>query len=209
MIKIAITDDHKLVIEGMKALLASVDHLEVVKTFSNIEETIKGLSEIMVDVLFLDINLPDGSGVHACKTLIKHHKNLKIIALTNFEDTSFIKQMIKYGAKGYLVKNTSRKEIIKAIHTVCEDQVYIPDHLKTMLLDESLGKPSIGFIPKLTRREKEVLKLISLEYTNDEMAEKLFVSHKTIEAHRSNLIQKMGVRNTAGVLRVAYEKGLL
>lgn len=210
MIKIAITDDHKLVLEGMKSLLGTVDHLNVIATYSNIKETIDGLNETEVDILFLDINLPDGSGIKACKSILQAHKDLKIVALTNFEETTFLKQMIKNGARGYLLKNTTVDEIVEAIEQVYyRSEVFIPNGLKQQLIDESFGKMSTSFIPKLTRREKEVLELIAKEHTTEEMAEILFVSPKTIEAHRSNLIQKLGVRNTAGVLRVAFEKGLL
>lgn len=210
MIKIAITDDHKLVLEGMKSLLGTVDHLKVIATYSNIKETIDGLNETEVDILFLDINLPDGNGIKACKSILQTHKDLKIVALTNFEETTFLKQMIKNGARGYLLKNTTVDEIVEAIEQVYyRSEVFIPSGLKQQLIDESFGKMSTSFIPKLTRREKEVLELIAKEHTTEEMAEILFVSPKTIEAHRSNLIQKLGVRNTAEVLRVAFEKGLL
>lgn len=146
----------------------------------------------------------------ACKRILGLHKEIKIIALTNYEETSFVKQMIKYGAHGYLLKNTTKEELIHAIETVFyKGEVFIAERLKQQLIGESLGKMNSSFIPKLTRREREILELISKEYTTDEMSNKLCISSKTVEAHRSNLIQKLGVRNTAGVLRVAFEKGLL
>jgi DNA-binding NarL/FixJ family response regulator len=210
MIRLAITDDHLLILEGFKTMISGMKDLSLDFSFSTANELLTSISSIEIDVLLLDINLPDGNGIELCKILKKDYPNLKIIALTNFEETSFVKQMIKNGASGYLLKNSSKEEISSAINAVFKyDEVYIPDSIKKKILAESFGKKNQSFVPKLTRREKEVLELVSKELTNEEIADKLFVTIKTIEAHRSNLLQKMGVKNTAGLIRVAFEKGLL
>lgn len=211
MITVAITDDHLMVVEGLKTMLNKVDNIQIISAYHSVNETIEGLRDITPHVLLLDINLPDGNGIHLCKQLKDHYKNLKIIALSNYEDTAFIKQIIKNGANGYLLKNTNKSELIEAIKAVKNDQLFLPEKLKRMLLQDSLGKPtnSSFFIPSLTRREKEVLELIVKEHTSEEIAENLFVTIKTVEAHRSNLIQKLGVKNVAGLVRVAIEKGLI
>ena len=210
MIEIAITDDHTIVIEGIRTMLKSNKEIVISQSFANITDTFNGLDE-NVKVLLLDINLPDGNGITACKDLLQKFPNLHIIALTNFEDVSFIKQIIKNGAMGYLLKNTGKNELVTAIKTVLEGERYLPQNIQEMLLNESLGKsaPSSFFVPKLTSREKEILDLIIKEYTTEEIAEKIFISVKTVEAHRSNLIQKLGVKNSAGLVRVAFEKGLV
>lgn len=210
MIQIAITDDHTIVIEGIKNMLKSDKEIEIIQSFENLADTFENLKSC-VQVLLLDINLPDGSGIIACKDLLEKYKDLKIIALTNFEDSIFIKQMMKNGAMGYLLKNTGKSELITAIKTVLKDERYLPQNIQEMLLNESLGKSAASsfFIPKLTSREKEILALIIKEYTTEEIAQKIFISIKTVESHRSNLIQKLGVKNTAGLVRVAFEKGLL
>ena len=110
MIPIAITDDHTIVIEGIKTMLKSNKEIEVLQSFENLKDTFENLNSA-VKVLLLDINLPDGNGINACKELLEKHPDLKIIALTNFEDTVFIKQIIKNGAMGYLLKNTDKKEL--------------------------------------------------------------------------------------------------
>ena len=210
MIKIAITEDHTIVIEGIKTLLRTDKEIVLHQSFNTINDTVDGLDET-TDVLLLDINLPDGNGISACKTLLKKFPELKIIALTNFEESSFIKQIIKNGAMGYLLKNTDKSELALAIKTVMNGERFLPPKIQDMLLNESLGKSanSAFFIPKLTSREKEILDLIIKEFTTEEIAEKIFVSVKTVESHRSNLIQKLGVKNSAGLVRVAFEKGLV
>ena len=210
MIEIAITDDHLIVIEGIKTMLKSNKEIVISQSFTTVNTTIQEL-ESKVEVLLLDINLPDGNGILACKTLLKKFPNLKIIALTNFEDTAFVKQMIKNGSRGYLLKNTDKTELITAIKTVLNNELYLPPKIKEILLNESLGNTinSSFDIPKLTNREKEILILIAEEFTTEEIATKIFISAKTVESHRSNLIQKLGVKNGAGLVRVAFEKGLL
>lgn len=209
MIDIAITDDHSIVIEGIRTMLKPSKDLNVLQSFHTIADALSQL-DASVKVLLLDINLPDGNGVTACKEILKKFPSLKIIALTNLEDTVFVKQIIKNGASGYLLKNTDRNEIASAIATVLAGDRYLPTKIREQLLNESLGKvESQYFVPKLTSREKEVLQLIVDECTTDEIAEKLFLSVKTVESHRSNLIQKLGVKNSAGLVRVAFEKGLL
>lgn len=210
MIEIAITDDHTIVIEGIRTMLKSNKEIVILQSFTSITDTFNGLDN-SIKILLLDINLPDGNGITACKDLLQKFPNLRIIALTNFEDVSFIKQIIKNGAMGYLLKNTGKNELVTAIKTVLEGERYLPQNIQEMLLNESLGKTSASsfFIPKLTSREKEILDLIIKEYTTEEIAGKIFISVKTVESHRSNLIQKLGVKNSAGLVRVAFEKGLI
>lgn len=209
MIQLAITDDHTIVIEGIKTMLKSNKEIVIAQSFTTINETIQSL-EPSIEVLLLDINLPDGNGILACKDLLKKFPNLKIIALTNFEDSSFIRQIMKNGANGYLLKNTGKAELVTAIKTVLAGENYLPQSIRDILLNESIGKGNSSyFIPKLTSREKEILDLIIKEFTTDEIASTLFLSAKTVETHRSNLIQKLGVKNTAGLVRVAFEKGLV
>ena len=209
MIQVAITDDHTIVAEGIKTMLKTSKEIEIIQSFENLKATFENLSDT-VQVLLLDINLPDGNGIVACKTLLEKHQNLRIIALTNFEDSIFIKQILKNGAMGYLLKNTSKNELTQAIIDVNNGKRYLPKNINDILLNDSIGlENSNAFIPKLTIREKEILTLIVQEFITEEIAGKLFISKKTVESHRSNLIQKLGVKNVAGLVRVAIEKGLL
>ena len=209
MIKVAITDDHTIVIEGIKTMLKSNKDVEIIQSFENLTTTFENLDP-NVQVLLLDINLPDGNGIVACKELLIKHRDLKIIALTNFEDSIFIKQILKNGAMGYLLKNTSKSELLEALKEVTNGNRYLPKKISDILLNDSIGiENSSYFIPKITVREKEILALIIKEFTTEEIAEKIFLSAKTVESHRSNLMQKLGVKNSAGLVRVAFEKGLI
>lgn len=209
MIKTAITDDHTIVIEGIKTMLKSSKEIDLVQSFGNLKDTYENLDDT-IQVLLLDINLPDGNGIIACKELLKKYSHLKIIALTNFEDSIFIKQIIKNGALGYLLKNTSKSELTEAIKQVSIGNRFLPKKISDILLNDSIGVESSNyFVTKLTAREKEILALIIKEFTTEEIANELFVSVKTIESHRSNLMQKLGVKNSAGIVRVAFEKGLV
>ncbi len=209
MIKIAITEDHSIVVEGIRTLLKTEKEIDLHKSFANIKDTLNDLDET-TDVLLLDINLPDGNGIDACKILHQKFPELKIIALTNFEESSFVKQMIKNGAMSYLLKNTDKNQLLLAIKTVLSGNRFLPEEIHKILLDESFGaKQQSIFSPKLTTREKEILELIIKEFTTEEIAKKIFLSTKTVESHRSNLFQKLGVKNSAGLVRVAYEKGLV
>jgi len=190
-------------------MLKSNKEIEVVQSFENLKDTFEQLDP-SIEILLLDINLPDGNGIQACKELLEKYSQLKIIALTNFEDSIFIKQILKNGALGYLLKNTSKTELTEALKQVQLGNRYLPKNISDILLNDSIGlENSNYFIPKLTTREKEILALITQEFTTEEMAKKLFVSTKTVESHRSNLIQKLSVKNTAGLVRVAFEKGLV
>jgi len=211
MIKVAITDDHLLIINNIKELLEPIAHIQVVGSFMNVAETKSGIEQVNADILLLDINLPDGDGIQLCKELVKAHPNLKVIALTTYNQNILVKNMIRNGAHGFLLKNTSLEELQRAIETVYRGEQYLQTEIKESLLRDTLGTTAqrTTFRPRLTRREKEVLQLIMDELTTTEIGEKLFISPKTVETHRLNLLQKLGVRNTAGLVKEAINQGLL
>ncbi len=210
MIRVVATDDHLMVLKGIEAMLKPCKDIYMACYCLDGQETLNWLPGSAADVLLLDINLPDINGVELCKILHKEYPELHIIALTNFSESSFVKNMIKNGADGYLLKNVKRDELELAIKRVYQGKQYLQKSIQKQLLNESIGVSTRKmFIPKLTRREGEVLNLIADEHTTNEIAEKLFVSPKTIECHRMHLIQKLEVRNTAGLMRIALEKGLI
>lgn len=209
MTRIAIVDDHPLVLEGLESMLSGFKDIMIVGKLSVGEKLMPFLDEHKVEVILLDINLPDSNGLELCKLVVKHYPKISILGLSNFDETSFIRNMMRNGAKGYLLKNTSPKELYEAIITVNKGGTFLPEKVKSKLLNESFGVQSATFIPQLTRREEEILQCIANELTNSDIAEKLFISVKTVESHRKNLLQKFGVRNTAGLIKEAYVKGLL
>lgn len=210
MIRIGIADDHILIINGLKALVATGTGVEVVFAATSGDELRAMLEKDRPDVLLLDINFPNDSGVDLCREVNRRFPETRIIALTSYDSISYLKQMMRNGALGYLLKNTDPSIILDAINTVFRGEQYIDRQLQHALLESVIsGKnKTIGEIP-LTKRETEILKLIAQENTNQQIADKLFISLRTVHSHRINLNQKLGVHNTAGLVIEAFKRGLV
>ena len=208
--KIAITDDHEMIRNGIDSLLENYPNLLITGKYKNAEDTILALKQSQPDVLLLDINLPDINGIDLCKMILKLHSDIKIIALSNFDETSFVKRILKNGAHGYLLKNTNAEELVEAIQTVLEGEQYLQKDIQKKLLNRSIGQQKKDTLHvRLTRREKEVLQCIYEELTTQETAKKLFISPKTVETHRMNLMSKLGAKNSVGIIKTAIQKDLL
>ena len=208
-IKTLIVDDHQVVLDGIQSMLEQDTDILVDKVTIDAESALEYLKSKAVDVAIVDVNLPGIDGLELCKKITKKYPNTKVLALTTFNEASIISGMMKNGASGYLLKNTSSTVLIEAVKTVFNGNQYLAKEVQEKLISSTLGQQSSSYIPKLTRREKEVLKLITEEFTTNEMAEKLFISKATIETHRLHLLSKLDVRNTAGLVRVAIQKGLI
>jgi DNA-binding NarL/FixJ family response regulator len=199
-----------MVLRGIESLLENTNEVEIVATYTNAQETIEGLVINQPDVLLLDINLPDINGIDLSKKLLKQYPELKIIALTNFDDISFVKRMLKNGVHGYLLKNTDKVELITALKTVLSGDLYIQKRINDRLINQKSAKPfNNGLNIKLTRREHDVLVAISEELTTQQISEKLFISPKTVETHRMNIMSKLGAKNSVGIIKIAIERELL
>lgn len=214
MLRIAIADDHAMFVEGIESILNTEESLQVVDKCFDGESVFKMLRNNDIDVILLDINLPDMSGIEVAKRINSEFPQVKVIALSMYNEESIVSEMLKNGAQGYILKNTGRVELVQAIETVAIGQTYfskeVTETIMGGLLKKSTPKRTDMFlIPKLSLREKEVLALIVKEYTTPEIAEKLFISLKTAESHRANLISKLNVRNTAGLVRAAIQYKLL
>lgn len=214
MIRVHICDDHKLVAEGIELMLKDESDIQFAGATHSAEDLIalSNGEKDFCNVLLLDINLPKMNGIEACKTLKANVPKVNVIALSMLKELSLVKLMLKSGANGYLVKNAGKDEIMAAIRSVASGKKYIDDDLKDLLLEDftsGKSKKDHEIFPSLSRREKEVLNLILQEFTAVEIAEKLFISNGTVETHRRNMLSKLGVRNTAGLVRMAMEYNLL
>lgn len=201
-ISILIVDDHPLVLEGLKALLSSENNISCVNTASNAYDAIEYLRKNEVDIAFLDINLPDINGIDLCKKIKEEFPKVKCLALSTFAERNYISQMIENGAMGYLIKSSSRDEILQAIEQVSNGGFY----MNVSLIEE---KKENKKLPELTRREKEVLELISEGFTNQQIADKIFVSVLTVNSHRTSLLMKFEVNNTASLIKIAAQNNLI
>lgn len=208
-IKLTITDDHPLVLKGLKDLLKGHDEFGIIAECMNGKELLESLKSTVPDILLLDIRMPGTDGIALCAQITREYPDIKVLALTSYEDTAFVKSMLRSGASGYLLKNTNRNMLIEALKTIAAGAQYIQPRLKEKILSETLtGVKTSDYEPLLTRREKEVLGLIAAEHTNEEIAARLSLSIRTVEKHRFNLTHKLGVRNTAGLVKAAIRMGL-
>ena len=204
-IKVFIVDDHQLVIEGIKSLLNEDENIEIIGSATNAERCLHYFRHHIADVILMDISLPDMIGIDLCKIISDKYPTIKIIALSTFTEGTYVRKMIESGARGYLLKNASKYEIIKAITTVFSGEDYLTFEAKKALKYENELQNKL---PKLTKREKEVLLLISQGLTNSQISEKLFISIDTVDSHRKNLYSKMNVNNTATLLKFAIENNM-
>lgn len=205
-IKVVVVDDHPLVIEGLRSSLGEDNTIEVVNCFKNASDLFSFLKRSVTNVVILDVNLPDMNGVEICEKITKKYAHIKVVGLSTYNDPSIIKQMVKNGAKGYLLKNVTSKELAMAIHQIHEGQSYFSGEIQKILADSIFDSVAV---PKLTRREKEILSLVAEGITTPQIAEKLIISPLTVETHRRNLIQKMGVTNAAQLVKMAIEQKLI
>lgn len=210
MIQLLIVDDHPIVIDGIRTMLQEATDMQLAGAAQTASEALAWLQKNEVDVIILDISLPDMDGMDLCQKILQQKPGVKIIGLTTYEEVSFITRMLRNGAKGYLFKSSVQEEMLEAIRTVYEGETYLSQSVNQKLIAKAMygSSQSTTFIPKLTRREKEVLDCIIDEMTTQEIADKLFLSPNTVETHRKHLISKLGVRNTAGLVSKAIKFGL-
>jgi DNA-binding NarL/FixJ family response regulator len=213
-IRVFIVDDHQMFIAGIRSMLENHKQIQVIGECTDGAKVMEALKEANADVVLLDINLPGIDGMELNQLIHSNFPSLKVIMLTMHQESSFIRNAVRSGAKGYILKNSNADLLQAAIVRVSEGDVWFGEDVKDALMKgiipDQPKKPSIfEEIPKLSRREKEVLRLITQEFTTSEIGEKLFISQSTVETHRKNLLLKLNVRNTAGLVRFAIEKGLV
>jgi DNA-binding NarL/FixJ family response regulator len=212
-IKIAIADDYKIFREGLKVGFSADENLEVIMEADNGEDLLKALETSAPDVIIMDLKMPIMDGMEATKAVRKKYPSIKVLVVTMYDDDKFIIHLMENGANGYLLKNTEPDEIRKSIYAVYENGYYFNDVvnkalLKKLVLKNNL-KPSFNQNVELTERELEVLKLICEEKTAAEIAKDIFLSPRSVEGIRQRLIEKIGVRNTAGLVMFAVKNNMV
>ncbi len=209
-IKIAVVDDHPLVITGLRQVLSNRDDMEVTAGYTNGADLLKGIATQQPDVLLLDIQLQHQTGDELAEVLKQKYPNMKILVLTNFDNIFYIRNMLKKGANGYVLKTTNEDILIEAIKAVYNDQMYLEPVLKDKLLMDNLQtKSAYATPPVITRLEKDILQLIAADMTSQQIADKLFLSKRTIDNYRLSLLMKLGVKNPAGLVKKAIQLGLI
>ncbi len=213
-IKVFIVDDHPLAVAGIQNLLQPYSHIHINGTFHTAADLLSQLERECPDVLLLDILLPDKNGKELAAVLTLQYPGIKTIAITSLDSPAYVRAMIRNGCSGYLLKNTDPATLVTAIEKVSQGEEFIEPSLKQQMLDSFIHyrKREPQDSPEqvhLTSREKDVLNLILSELNNNEIAEKLFLSVRTVERHRFNLMRKMEARSPLGLLKAAIEMGII
>ena len=203
MIQIAITDDHPIVLDGLKNLIGSQEDMQLTGLFTNGADTMEAFKKQVPDVLLLDINLPDISGIELSRQLRETYPDIRIIILSIHNEKAVIGSVLQNKVNGYLLKNSAGSEIVEAIHRVMGGETYLCQQVQE-IYDNTQGE-GLETVPVITRREKEILALIAEGLTSSQIADKLFISTHTVDSHRKNLMEKFNTNSIAVVIKLATE----
>ena len=213
-IKVLIADDHKIIRIGLRGILEKTDEVEIVGEAEDGSQVLEIIKKTITDVVLMDIDMGRSSGIETTRKMKESFPDVRVLALTMHEEQDHIIQMLEAGANGYLLKNTGVDELLSALHAVVRGDSYFSNTVSATLLkaltnlQEKPKQRQNKDIP-LSEREIEVLRLIAHESTNSEIAEKLFISIRTVDTHRRNILEKLQVKNTAGLVKYAIEKALI
>lgn len=217
-IKLLIVDDHKIIRDGIKALIGDRDNIEVVGELGSGQEAIEFVEKKAVDVILMDINMPGMTGIETTKKILaKKPKRPIILALSMHNEEAYIVDMLKNGAKGYVLKESGREELIKAIQTVNQGKKYLSTEMSLQLIDDLInGKTNStksevenSNLVNLTKRELEIIQQISNGSSSQEISQQLKISKRTVEAHKRNVFQKLEIKNSAALVKYAFENNLV
>lgn len=205
-VRVILADDHELVRVGVRRLLMTDSNVDVVGEANTGEEAVYLVQQERPDIVFLDVLMPNMNGIDAAKKIKSLNQNIRVAMLTTFEDQYYLDQAMQSGADGYLSKEISRKELLDAVRQLMEgDRVFSKAVLSMMQGKTTTQAQTAGTMPVgLTKREEEILHLVAQGMTSQEIANKLFISPRTVETHRAHLMEKLGVSNTAGLVRFAF-----
>ena len=208
---IVLVDDHKIMRDGLRNILENESDIEIIGEADNGRDAVELMLDKKPDIAIMDIGMPEMNGVEATRQIIKENSDVKIIALSMHYDMQFVQGMIKAGAKGYLLKDCAGAELITALKTVSKDNIYICQEITNSLIDDFSKAQSVEYVGDesiLTNRENEILQLLTEGKTTKQIAQDLFISVKTVEAHRTNIMHKLDIRNLPELTKYAIRKGI-
>ena len=212
-IRLVIADDHEIFRDGLSLMLSKQTDMQLAGQASNGRELISVVNDVKPDVVITDVKMPIMDGIEATRSLLTQNPDLRIIALSMFDEENLIVDMLEAGAKGYLLKNADKSEILEAIHSVYDDKPYYCHHTTSKLasmISKSKFNPYKRKEPQaFTDREIEIIRYICQQLTAQQIADKVFLSKRTVEGHRTRILEKMNVRNTAGVVIYALKYRLV
>lgn len=209
MVTVYIVDDHRMLVDGLSLLLSGESNIKVVGKSINPQMAFDEIKQLKPQVVLSDIQMPEMNGIELAKNIKRVLPDTKIIALSMFGDAGHINDMIHAGASGYLLKNSDKQDVLNAINTVVSGKEYFSQTVKDELERAEKAAEEGPDKPNITSREKEIIQLIAKECSNAQIAEKLFISERTVETHRKNIFRKTNTKSVVGLLKFAMENNLL
>ncbi len=205
-LKVFLTDDHAILLDGLTKLLREEEDIEIAGTAGSVGETLDKLTRTTPDILVTDYNLPDDDGLSLIRKIKRKYPQIGIIVLSMHDEAHLVKEILKEGIQGYILKKDSHQDLIDAIRAVKNGKTFLSSDISKLLMS-GLHKSEENKL--LTDREREILKLISQEFTNKQIAEELYISERTVETHRKNIFRKTGTHNLVGLIKFAYANNLI
>ena len=211
-IKVFILDDHQMLIDGLTALLSNESMYELTGTSQSGEQALQLIADSVPDIILSDINMPGMDGIEFTREVKKKHPSVKVIALSMFNGQPAISDMMEAGASGYILKNTGKEELLTALQKVAAGGMFFSDEVAAEIMksmnERNQKKEPVAEI-HFTKREKEIIQLISKEFSNSQIADQLFISERTVETHRKNIFQKVNTKTVVGLIKFAIENKLI
>jgi DNA-binding NarL/FixJ family response regulator len=208
-IRILIADDHGVVAEGLKHLVEAQEDLQVVAIVGDGREAVRVAKEVKPDVVLMDLSMPELNGADATRAILERNSECRVIVLSMYAEREYVRRALKAGASGYVVKRSAAKEVVDAIRAVHAGQRYLSPRVADVVIDDYAADGKADLLEKLSAREREVLQLLAEGRTGSEIAERLSLSQKTVETYRARLVEKLGIRDVAGLVKFAIQRGLV
>lgn len=209
MIRILIADDHGVVAEGLKHLIGAQADMEVLGIAAEGREAVQMARELRPDVVLMDLSMPELNGADATRAILEHDSACRVIVLSMYSDREYVRRALKAGAAGYVVKRSAAKEVVEAIRAVFGGGRYLSPRVADVVIDDYADDKAADPLARLSTREREVLQLLAEGRTGAQIAERLSLSQKTVETYRARLVEKLGIRDVAGLVRFAIQRGIV
>jgi DNA-binding NarL/FixJ family response regulator len=208
-IRILIADDHGVVAEGLKHLVEAQNDMEVVALVADGREAVQHARDTQPDVVLMDLSMPELNGAEATRAILERDPKCRVIVLSMYSQREYVRRALKAGAAGYVVKRSAAKEVVEAIRAVHAGQRYLSPRVADVVLEDYTDERQDDPLARLSAREREVLQLLAEGRTGAQIAERLSLSQKTVETYRARLVEKLGIRDLAGLVRFAIQRGLV
>ncbi|HET7197855.1 MAG TPA: response regulator transcription factor [Burkholderiales bacterium] len=209
MIKVLIADDHGVVAEGLKHLIEAQPDMQVVGTVGDGREAVRVAREAQPDVVLMDLSMPELNGADATRAILERDGRARVIVLSMYAEREYVRRALKAGASGYVVKRSAAKEVVEAIRAVYAGQRYLSPKVADVVIDDYTAEDKQDPLARLSAREREVLQLLAEGRTGAEIAARLALSQKTVETYRARLVEKLGIRDVAGLVKFAIQRGIV